>query len=83
MKFDRKKVIEKLEEKKALAPCQRCGQNNFSVLDQMTNFSVQEDTQGFVLGGATVPAALVICNHCGAITPHALGALGLLNSEEN
>ena len=82
MKFDRSIVIQKLESKGALAPCHRCGQSQFSVLDQMANFSVQEEMQGFQLGGASVPAALVICNNCGAITPHALGALGILPNEE-
>jgi hypothetical protein len=81
MKFDRKVVAKRLEEKGALAPCHRCSQEQFSILEQMANFSVQDQMQGVHLGGASVPAALVICNNCGAITPHALGALGVLPKE--
>jgi hypothetical protein len=35
-----------------------------------------------VLGGPTIPVAIAACNNCGAITFHALGALGLLKKEE-
>jgi len=81
MKFDRKTVAEKLETKGATLPCHRCGTRQFSVLEQMANFAVQEEMQGMHIGGASVPAALVICNNCGAITPHALGGLGVLPEE--
>ena len=33
------------------------------------------------LGGPMVPIAIVACTKCGAITMHALGALGLLDNQ--
>ena len=82
MKFNRDEVVQKLEAAGAQLPCHRCGQRSFSVLEQITNFSIQEELQGLRLGGHSVPAALVICNNCGAMTPHALGALDLLVKPE-
>lgn len=63
-------------------PCPRCGNNKFTVIDGYAQYMIQpEITGGLVIGGPTVPVALVACENCGAITPHALGALGLLPAE--
>jgi len=35
-----------------------------------------------VVGGPVVPVLIVICNNCGAITFHSLGALGFLEGDE-
>jgi hypothetical protein len=34
-------------------------------------------------GGQTVPAAAIVCNRCGFLSQHALGALGLLPKNES
>lgn len=81
MNLDKKKIGKKLKDRGALLPCHRCGNQSFSILDQYTKIPVQEDIdkiQDTVLGGASVPAVIVACNRCGAITYHAFGALGLL-----
>ena len=80
MIISQEEIIKKLNEKKAVLSCHRCGQNNFSVLDGISNISLQQDVNLNMLqiGGPAVPVFLVACNNCGAITPHALGALGLL-----
>jgi len=81
MDLSKKEIVEKLNGKKAALPCQRCGEGSFSVLDGYSKISIQNDFKDLnstVLGGASVPVVLVACNNCGAITQHALGALGLL-----
>lgn len=81
--MDRQKVAGILQAKGVRLPCHRCGSRNFQVLDGYINYSMQpEVSTAFVLGGPVVPAALVACENCGAITAHALGALGLLLKEE-
>ncbi|MGK0271050.1 MAG: ribosomal protein L37E [Cocleimonas sp.] len=83
MAIDRDKIAKKLNEKGATLPCHRCGQVEFTVLEGFTSISLQDDfSGGLVLGGATVPVAHIVCKNCGAITPHALGALDMLPKKE-
>ena len=84
MKLDKDQVIKIFKEKKVGLPCHRCGSQTFSILDEYTKVPIQEDMdkiQNTLLGGPSVPAIIVACNNCGAITFHALGALGLLPNE--
>ena len=79
MPIDRDKVAKMLTERGATKPCHRCGHTNFSVIEGYSNFPLQENLDGDLFyGGPAVPVAMVGCSNCGAITPHALGALGLL-----
>lgn len=83
MKLDKKKVAQILTEKKAVLPCHRCGSKTFSILDDYTKIQIQSDLDKIAdtfVGGPSVPAIVVACNNCGAITFHALGALGLLSA---
>lgn len=83
MKINRDQVIQVLEQRKAGKPCHSCGNGSFELLDKFSNILLKDEIDGaLVLGGPTIPAAIVICNNCGAITFHALGALGLLGGGE-
>lgn len=83
MSIEHDKIGKILTERGAVHPCHRCGHTNFSVIDGYSHFSIQNVLDGSVsLGGPSVPVAMVACNNCGAITPHALGALGLMNKPE-
>lgn len=82
--FNRGKY-EKLLKKRGVKydQCDKCKKKEFVILDGYTflPFSVKQKR------GRTdknVPAILVICDNCGAITPHAIGAFGeVTNKEEN
>jgi ribosomal protein L37E len=72
-------IAKKLTEKKATLPCHRCGGVNFTVLEGFSNILLQESFNApLSVGGASVPVVHIACNNCGALTPHAVGALGLL-----
>ena len=71
-------IAKRLTERGAVLPCPRCGNNNFSVIDGYFNQTLQDDLQGVVIGGPSVPMAVVACNRCGFLSQHALGVLGLL-----
>jgi len=75
-------IIKVLEEKGAKLPCPRCGHNNFMLLDGYFNQTIQTELNGMVLGGPSVPSVVVACTHCGFLSQHALGVLGLLPKEE-
>ena len=85
MKLDqeaKQKIAKSLEEKGALKPCARCGHPNFSLLDGFSTIPLsQEVSNNIVLGGPSVPCAVVACNNCGHLEFHALGALGLLPNQ--
>ena len=81
--MDTNKVAKLLQDRGVKLPCHRCGAVNFTVIDGYASFPVQPEVSGnVIIGGPAVPAALVACNNCGAITAHALGALGLLPAGE-
>ena len=80
---EKKQIAEKLTEKGAIRGCHRCGHQEFTVLEGYSNLFIQEKLHAEMhIGGPTVPAALVACNNCGAITFHALGALGMLPQDK-
>ena len=82
MKISKDEVAKKLTEKGALQPCSRCGSRSFSILDGYSKIMLDKEVDGNIrLGGPMVPVAIVACTKCGAITMHALGALGLLESQ--
>jgi hypothetical protein len=83
MAIDKEKIAKLLTARGAVHPCHRCGSTEFVVLDSYGNFHLQDDfSAGLVIGGQSVPVALVACVICGAITPHAIGVLGLLGGEK-
>ena len=81
--MDREEIAKLLTEKGALKPCHRCGAKSFTILEGYSNIHLQENLNaGMVIGGPSVPVAHIVCDNCGALTPHAIGALGLLPKEE-
>ncbi len=78
-KLDR--IIEVLNEKGAIKPCPRCGNEEFTLVDAYINQPVQDDYSGINLGGPTIPCVIVICQKCGFISQHSLGYLGLLEKK--
>ncbi len=71
-------IIAALQSRGVRLPCPRCGSSQFEVLDGYFNQTAQPHLQGLVIGGPSVPSAVVVCNHCGFMSQHALGVLGLL-----
>lgn len=76
------KIIKALMERRARAPCPRCGNQNFTLLDGFFNQSLQTELGNIVLGGPSIPSVVVVCTRCGFVSQHALGALGMLPKEE-
>lgn len=77
---EQRRIIDAVKEKGVRLPCPRCGHSAFSVLDGVTMPALQSPrVTGFILGGATVPCAVVACNQCGYLSFHSLGVLGLMD----
>lgn len=75
----RQKIIDALNARGAMRPCSCCGKQKFALLDGFSRIHQQTDPSTVNLGGPTVPCAVVICENCGNVNLHALGALGLLS----
>lgn len=78
----KEKIIKALVDRGAKLPCPRCGKNSFTLLGGYFNQTLQTELAGLVLGGPSIPSAVVACTNCGYLSQHALGALGLLAKEE-
>lgn len=71
-------IIKKLQTKGMPKGCPWCGTNTWTIADGYFNNTLQGSLQGFVFGGAFIPSIAVVCNNCGFMSQHAIGALGLL-----
>ncbi len=71
-------IIEALRNKGATRACPRCGHTSFELVGGYFNHFIQHDFSNINFGGQSIPTAVVICSNCGALSEHALGALGLL-----
>ena len=76
----RNRIKEELGKRGAVLPCARCGQNKFGLMEDFARVEQQKNFQNITLGGPSVPCAVVICENCGNISLHALGALGMMDA---
>lgn len=74
-------IIKILKERGAVRSCPRCGKEKFTLTDGYFADVLQTDLNIFRVTGSSVPSIAVICDNCGYISQHALGALGLLPQE--
>jgi hypothetical protein len=70
-------IITRLQERGAPKACPMCGKGQWSLMGGYFNHPLQTQLDGLVLG-KSVPSVIMICLHCGFISQHALGTLGLL-----
>ena len=74
----KQEIISKLNERIQGLTCPMCHQHGFIIADGYFNNPIQDNLNSFNLGGASIPTTAIICSHCGFVSQHALGALGLL-----
>ncbi|MDR1492682.1 MAG: hypothetical protein LBT05_08165 [Planctomycetaceae bacterium] len=75
----REKIIEELPDTFC---CPMCHNNDFSIADGYFLNNLQEQLYAYQLTTTALPTIGLICNHCGFVSQHALGILGLLPSQE-
>ncbi|MBF0539037.1 MAG: hypothetical protein HQL03_12390 [Nitrospirae bacterium] len=73
-------IANMLRKKDVNKPCPRCGSNEFTVIDKGF-ITLQGNFDTVRLNGPYISTAIIACNHCGHITQHALGPLGLEESK--
>lgn len=65
------RVSKLLEEKGALSPCARCGNEEFSITDG--EWPITYSKGGWV--GNSIPCALLVCTNCGNLVFHSIKQL--------
>ena len=63
--------------------CPMCGNEHFIIADGYFNSILQDNLNGIVIGGPSMPSIPIVCNQCGFISSHALGILGLLPKQND
>jgi len=61
--------------------CPMCGTSKWVIGDGYFYNTLQGDVTSVNLAGVGIPCVPLICSHCGFISQHALGALGLLPAQ--
>lgn len=74
LNIDSAKFTEALNSKKASAACVSCGNNNWTLVPQAALIPQWINS----LPAPGIPVSVAICNNCGFVRLHSLGALGLL-----
>lgn len=78
---DKKKIINVLKERHISFQCPICKSSRFTMLDGYASDQVLDDYYKILLDGRSLPSIVLICNTCGFVSKHALGALGLLEKK--
>ena len=76
---DKQKIISALKARGA-GGCPRCDDSQWTV-SEYSRIEVQDTSGRDSVGSATIPAVMIVCQHCGFIAQHALQPLGLWSHE--
>lgn len=71
-------IISKLTTRMPNLHCPMCGKNHFTIMEGYFTSVLQSDLNSLQLTGMNMPTVALVCNNCGFVSYHSLGALGLL-----
>lgn len=78
----KEEIANRLNERIGRFECPMCHKGPFSIIDGYVQANIQSNLSSYSLGGASIPMIAIACNNCGYISFHALGALGLLDTQK-
>ena len=80
----KQEIIQKLNERIQVLTCPMCHQHNFVIANGYFSHFLQDNMKDVSIGGSSIPTIAIVCTHCGFVSQHALGVLGMLpKNEEN
>lgn len=74
-------ILQRIHEKIPVLECPMCHHGSFTIVDNYVSMTLMEDYRNVKMAGKAVPCVMIVCNNCGFVGFHALGAIGLLNVE--
>lgn len=77
----RRKFIEWINEKAVNHNCPVCNHNNWTTGPQLVTPMTHADS-GIMIGGASLPMALLLCNNCAFVRHFAAIPIGLIATEQ-
>lgn len=77
----RKEIFAALEKRGVPRGCPMCGTNKWWIGDGYYDNALHEYFKAFTLNGIGIPSVAIICENCGFISQHLLGALGFGSRE--
>lgn len=83
-KYDPNLFIAEIENRinnRRVPQCRFCGGNRFTTTDSLATILIGKELNAVSIG-PSVPAGMIVCEKCGHIDFFALGALGLLQKED-
>ena len=80
---EKKEIANRLNSRIHGLTCPMCRQHSFVIADGYFNNTIQDNLNSINLGGSSIPTIAIVCSHCGFVSQHALGALGLLPQNTN
>lgn len=75
---EKQKIISRLHDKIQSLECPMCHQRGFIIADGYFANYLQDSLSKMQIGGASIPTIAIVCSHCGFVSQHAVGMLGLL-----
>lgn len=76
---DKQRIVSALKARGA-GSCPRCDDSQWTV-SEYSRIDVQETSERNGGSGASIPAVMIVCQHCGFIAQHALQPLGLWRNQ--
>jgi phage terminase large subunit GpA-like protein len=76
---EKQRIVSALKSRGA-GSCPRCDDSQWTV-SEYSRLEVQETNERHGSSGTTIPAVMIVCQHCGFIAQHALQPLGLWSHE--
>jgi phage terminase large subunit GpA-like protein len=76
---DKQRIVSALKSRGA-GSCPRCDDSQWTV-SEYSRIEVQETSGRMGHSSTTIPAVMIVCQHCGFIAQHALQPLGLWRNE--
>lgn len=80
---EREKIFKALETRQVRAICPICKIGRLTLVNGYFKKVLSDDYKSPVIGGRYLPSIILICNNCGFVSQHALGALGLLHNQNS
>jgi ribosomal protein L37E len=72
-----KSTIQSALQKKGFGACPLCRQTNWQLGDDFVHAPVTALGGSVAFGGSHIPMIQIVCTHCGFVSHHAAGVLGI------
>ena len=72
-----KQTIQNSLQGKIRGGCPLCGQMNWTLGDELVSANTTSIQGGMAIGGPFIPMVQMVCQNCGFVSHHAVGALGI------